>query len=240
MWDRTGFYFNYAWDPDPREARRTVSWTTARRAARSPSSPFPSSDGPPATASGGGGSPWPSTGRSSRTNASHPAGPPGATPTPATATTQRTPITGNDPADTSVAAGPALVTGWMDHIAARLGGNAATRASGSTPSTTSRCSGTPPTATFTPCRWTMPRSGRRPSLQPPPSRRRTRGVTFGPVVWGWCAYFYSAADGCAPRRRPRAHGPFLEWYLAQAEAYRIANGVRLVDYLDIHLLSSGR
>ena len=22
--------------------------------------------------------------------------------------------------------------------------------------------------------------------------------TLGPVVWGWCAYFYSAADGCAP------------------------------------------
>ncbi len=57
---------------------------------------------------------------------------------------------------------------------------------------------------------------------------------FGPVVWGWCAYFYSAADGCGPGEDHAAHGDFLPWYLDQVEAYRQAHGVRLVDYLDIH------
>jgi len=57
---------------------------------------------------------------------------------------------------------------------------------------------------------------------------------FGPVVWGWCAYFYSAADGCGPGADHRAYGDFLPWYLDQVEAYRQAHGVRLVDYLDIH------
>jgi hypothetical protein len=59
-------------------------------------------------------------------------------------------------------------------------------------------------------------------------------LTFGPVVWGWCAYFYSAHDGCSPGTDYAAHGPFLEWYLSQVEAYRQAHGVRLVDYLDVH------
>lgn len=57
---------------------------------------------------------------------------------------------------------------------------------------------------------------------------------FGPVVWGWCAYFYSASDGCEPGADHEAHGDFLPWYLDQVEAYRQAHGVRLVDYLDIH------
>ena len=37
-----------------------------------------------------------------------------------------------------------------------------------------------------------PPSGALPSSNP--------GLTpiFGPADWGWCAYFYSAADGCAP------------------------------------------
>lgn len=57
---------------------------------------------------------------------------------------------------------------------------------------------------------------------------------FGPVVWGWCAYFYSASDGCGPGADHAAHGDFLPWYLDQVEAHRTAHGVRLVDYLDIH------
>ena len=35
------------------------------------------------------------------------------------------PVVGNDPADTSVAAGPSLVTGWNAHIAAHTGKTAA-------------------------------------------------------------------------------------------------------------------
>lgn len=57
---------------------------------------------------------------------------------------------------------------------------------------------------------------------------------FGPAVWGWCAYFYSAADGCGPGADHGAYGDFLPWYLDQVETYRTTHGVRLVDYLDVH------
>lgn len=59
---------------------------------------------------------------------------------------------------------------------------------------------------------------------------------LGPCVWGWCEYFYSAADGCQPGADRAAHGgmPLLEWYLAQNRARELATGVRPVDYLDIH------
>ncbi len=61
--------------------------------------------------------------------------------------------------------------------------------------------------------------------------------TLGPVVWGWCAYFYSAADGCRPGPDRAAHGnqDFVPWYLAQMQTYETAHGVRLLDYLDVHV-----
>jgi hypothetical protein len=57
------------------------------------------------------------------------------------------------------------------------------------------------------------------------------------VVWGWCAYFYSAADGCSPGADRAAHGnlDFIEWYLQQLRAYDLAHGQRLLDYLDVHI-----
>ena len=60
--------------------------------------------------------------------------------------------------------------------------------------------------------------------------------TLGPVVWGWCAYFYSAADGCSPRADRQAHGnlDFIEWYLQQMRTYEQQHGVRILDYVDVH------
>lgn len=66
--------------------------------------------------------------------------------------------------------------------------------------------------------------------------------TLGPAVWGWSAYQFSALDladgGSFINRYPdrAAHGdmPFLEWYLMQMAAYEQANGVRILDYLDVH------
>ena len=62
-------------------------------------------------------------------------------------------------------------------------------------------------------------------------------LTLGPVTWGWCAYFYSAADGCSPGSDRASHGDmdFTEWYLAEMQAYEQANGVRILDYLDLHI-----
>jgi hypothetical protein len=66
--------------------------------------------------------------------------------------------------------------------------------------------------------------------------------TFGPVSWGWTAYFWSALDwapGGAWWNNPQdrlAHGniPFVEWYLRQMQAYEQQQGMRLLDYLDVH------
>jgi hypothetical protein len=66
--------------------------------------------------------------------------------------------------------------------------------------------------------------------------------TLGPVLYGWTAYFYSALDWAAggawwnnPIDR-LAHGnvPFTDWYLQQMQAYEQQNGIRILDYLDLH------
>jgi len=66
--------------------------------------------------------------------------------------------------------------------------------------------------------------------------------TLGPSSWGWTAYFYSDLDtapGGAWWNNPldrNAHGgvPLAEWYLQQMRAYEQQHGVRLLDYLDEH------
>lgn len=65
--------------------------------------------------------------------------------------------------------------------------------------------------------------------------------TIGPAVWGWEAYFYSSLDQVGdfwwenpPDRNAHDGLPFLAWYLREMKAYEDANGVRILDYLDIH------
>ncbi|HEY3742913.1 MAG TPA: glycoside hydrolase family 44 protein, partial [Bryobacteraceae bacterium] len=73
-------------------------------------------------------------------------------------------------------------------------------------------------------------------------------LVTGPVPSGWMGYFYSAADMVAgwnshspwnydtnPVDRI-AHGnvPWLDYYLQQMQQYEQQNGVRLLDYLDLH------
>ena len=61
-------------------------------------------------------------------------------------------------------------------------------------------------------------------------------LVLGPESWGWCEYFWSAADGCSNGPDRAAHGGLglLEWYLAQVRADQLASGVRKVDVLDVH------
>ncbi|BEP15658.1 glycoside hydrolase family 44 protein [Acidothermaceae bacterium B102] len=61
-------------------------------------------------------------------------------------------------------------------------------------------------------------------------------AVLGPSDWGWCAYFYSAADGCnnGPDKASHGNAAFAPWYLAQMKAYQTAHGVRLLDYFDEH------
>ncbi|MBE0699819.1 MAG: glycoside hydrolase family 44 protein, partial [Anaerolineaceae bacterium] len=61
--------------------------------------------------------------------------------------------------------------------------------------------------------------------------------TLGPVSWGWCGYLYSAKDECKAGPDYAAHNNtyFVEWYLQQMAAYEKEHGVRLLDYLDLHI-----
>lgn len=58
----------------------------------------------------------------------------------------------------------------------------------------------------------------------------------GPVTWGYCDLFGSAADNCVDGADRAAHAelPFVAWYLQQVCANPLAGGKHLVDYLDLH------
>jgi len=64
---------------------------------------------------------------------------------------------------------------------------------------------------------------------------------FGPVTWGYCDLFGSAADNCLDGADRAAHGgtPFVKWYLQQVCSYQASHGIRLVDYLDLHYYPQG-
>jgi hypothetical protein len=146
-------------------------------------------------------------------------------------------LAGNDPADTSVATTTVFVSEWITHLTGRYG------------------SATNGSATYynldnEPMLWNSTHR----DIHPTPTsydelRDRTvlyapaikaadpAAQTLGPVLWGWCAYFYSAKDNCgASTEDYRAHGNtyFVPWYLQQMQAYQTMNGVRILDYLDLH------
>jgi hypothetical protein len=146
------------------------------------------------------------------------------------------PITGNDPLDTSKVITESFVTAWVSDLVATHG----TAASGGVMfynldnepmlwNSTHR-DVHPAGATYDEMRdktWTYAAAIKAtdPTAQ-----------TLGPVLWGWCAYLYSAADGCSPGLDRAAHGDvdFTPWYLAQMQAYENTHGVRILDYLDLH------
>jgi len=61
-------------------------------------------------------------------------------------------------------------------------------------------------------------------------------LIFGPVSWGWCAYMYSAADGCASGPDRKAHGdlPLIQWYIQQITNNKKTTGQQVVDVIDVH------
>lgn len=151
-------------------------------------------------------------------------------------------ITGNDPLDTSAAIGPSFVQAWMAHLAGRYG---------------SASSGGVRFYDLDnePMLWNSTHRDVHPAgTSYDEMLDRTylyaaaikaadpAALTLGPVLWGWTAYFYSAADAAGGGNwwnvRPdrKAHGdiPFVEWYLQQMQAYEQAHGLRILDYLDLH------
>lgn len=146
------------------------------------------------------------------------------------------PVTGNDPYDTSVAVGRSFVTGWLGHLISRYGaassGGVRYYALDNEPmlwNSTHRDVHPAPVTYDELWQRTLDYAGAIKTADP-------AAQVLGPVVWGWCAYFHSAADGCSPGADQAAHGgtPLLEWYLQQVHDREQLTGVRLVDLLDIH------
>jgi hypothetical protein len=151
-------------------------------------------------------------------------------------------IAGNDPADTSVEAGPEFVRAWVEHLVARHGAAAAGGVAyynlDNEPmlwSSTHRDVHPSPTS-YDELRDRTWAYGAAVKAADPTAR------TLGPAEWGWTGYFWSALDQAGggdwwnhPADR-LAHGgvPFVEWYLQQMAAYEAQHGVRVLDLLDEH------
>ena len=147
-----------------------------------------------------------------------------------------TKITGNDPTDTSVAVGPAFVSSWISHLIGRYGiasnGGVAYYNLDNEPmlwNSTHR-DVHPQGTTYDEMRDRTYLYAAGIKATDPTAK------TLGPVLWGWCAYFYSADDGCATGVDYSSHGNtyFLPWYLQQMKVYEQQHGVRILDYLDLH------
>jgi hypothetical protein len=146
------------------------------------------------------------------------------------------PVTGNDPHDTSREVGPTFDMDWMAHIASRTGsaGQGGVRffALDNEPIlwNSSHRDVHPNPVTFDEL-WQNTYN-----YASAIKAMDRNAEIFGPVTWGWCDLFGSAADSCANGPDRDAHGgtPLLQWYLQKVGQTERETGVRLVDWVDIH------
>ena len=146
------------------------------------------------------------------------------------------PITDNDPADTSEPITPAFVKAWIQHLKSRYGsarkGGVAFYDFDNEPmlwnSTHIDLHRIP--ASYDEIRDRTYQYGPAIKTADPSAQ------TLGPVAWGWCEYFYSALDGCSEGEDFRSHGnqAYVPWYLQQMRAYEQSHGRRILNYLDLH------
>lgn len=154
-------------------------------------------------------------------------------------------IVGNDPLDTSKAAPASYAGDWVTHLRARHG----SAANGGVryyaldneamlwDSTHRDVHPTP--ATFQEV-WQRGRDRALAIKAVEPGAQ-----IFGPVTWGWCDYWTSAADAAlgncfeGPDRTANGGLAFIEWYLQRVCTETGPGGVRLVDYLDLHYYPQG-
>jgi chitodextrinase len=160
-------------------------------------------------------------------------------------------VTGNDPRDTSVEAGAAYVTDWLEHLTGKYGtaaeGGVAYYNLDNEPDIwhSTHRDVHPAGASYEELRdATYDIAGAVKAADP-------GAKTLGPVGWGWNSLFMSGHDqetcnrlggSCWSNPPDRAaHGgtPFGEWYLAQLRAYEQEHGVRLLDYFDNHWYPQG-
>ena len=157
------------------------------------------------------------------------------------------PITGNDPADTSTAIGPEFVQDWMRHLIGRFG-------------TADQGGVRFYNLDNEPSLWNSTHRDVHPDpLSYDELRDRTTqyaaaikavdpgALTLGPVEWGWVSYFYSALDVASDPawwnnpvdRHAHSDEPLVPWYLEQMQQYEQQHGVRILDYLDLHYYPQG-
>jgi PKD repeat protein len=151
--------------------------------------------------------------------------------------TNGTNITGNDPTDTSKAVDHLFVTGWLNHLTGKYGtatnGGVAYYDLDNEPmlwNSTHR-DVHPQATTYDEMR------DRTYQYAAALKTSDSSAKTLGPVLWGWCAYFFSAVDECGAKNSDyNAHSQtyFVPWYLQQMKAYEDQYGVRILDYLDLH------
>lgn len=153
------------------------------------------------------------------------------------------PITGNNPADTSIAITPSFVQDWIHYLISRYG----SAANGGVRfydldnepmlwNSTHRDVHPNPTSYDELGQRTVNYAAAVKAVDP-------GAQTLGPVLWGWTAYWYSALDEAAggnwwdtrPDRMAHQDLPFVVWYLRQMLAYQQSHaGQRILDYLDLH------
>ncbi len=148
-----------------------------------------------------------------------------------------TPLAGNDPADTSTAITTTFVSSWINYLQSRY-------------KTADQGGVLFYNLDNEPMLWNSTHRDVHPQ---PTTYDELRDKTFayaaaikaadpgaktlGPVLWGWCAYFFSALDNCQSNGADyvsHGHTAFVAWYLQQMRAYEQAHGLRLLDYLDLH------
>ncbi|MEO8461198.1 MAG: glycoside hydrolase family 44 protein [Dokdonella sp.] len=152
-----------------------------------------------------------------------------------------TPITSNDPLDTSTAVGANFQNGWVAHLQATFGGAATGGVrfyalDNEVMLWNSTHRDVHPAATTYDETWSKALTYGTAIKQQDPGAQ-----VLGPVTWGYCDLFGSAADNCLDGADRAAHGglAFVPWYLQQVCAHPLAGGVHAVDYLDLHYYPQG-
>ncbi len=150
-------------------------------------------------------------------------------------------VTGNDPHDTSSEADATFQRGWIAHLQATFGGAAAGGVrfyslDNEVMLWNSTHRDVHPLPTTYDETWSRAADYGAAIKQQDPAAQVT-----GPVTWGYCDLFGSAADNCLDGADRQAHGglPFVAWYLQQICANPLAGGAHAVDYLDLHYYPQG-
>jgi len=142
-------------------------------------------------------------------------------------------VTGNDPLDTSVAAGAPFVQSMVAHLVATHGPGGAYGLDNEPSLWNSTHRDVHPNGlTYDELRDRSVATALAVKAADP------TGTVAGPGEWGWCAYLYSPADsaGCENGPDRQAHGdvPIAQWYLQRMNAASQTAGKRLLDVFDEH------